>query len=164
MILAVVSTHPQPFPRAIHLTAQLARLCGEELQVQHGRTAPFALTGIDVHWQQWYDTRAELGEAMRAASIVVIHGGSGCIFQALRLGVRPVAVPRLARYREHVDDHQLQLCTKLAVAGTIVTWNDGETAAEVLDRLEERAPARPLPERVDLRPAVWAAAHSLART
>jgi UDP-N-acetylglucosamine transferase subunit ALG13 len=158
VILAVLSTHPQPFPRAVRLASQLAQLRGEELHVQHGRTEP--VPGIEARWQAWY-TRAELGEAMRAASVVLVHGGSGCIFHALRVGARPFAIPRLARYGEHVDDHQLQLCGKLEAVGTIVCWMDGERAEAVQARLSRPSLGR-LPERPDLRAAVWGAARARA--
>ena len=158
MILAVCSTHFQPFPRLIRQASELARATGEELHVQHGNTEP--VPGIEARWQRWY-TRAQLAEAMRAASTVVVHGGSGCIFLALRNGVRPIAVPRLKRYGEMVDGHQLQLCSRLEDAGTIIVWHDGETAQLIRQRIDNTSHAR-LPERPDLRPAVWAAAHALA--
>jgi UDP-N-acetylglucosamine transferase subunit ALG13 len=159
VILLVLGTHPQPFPRAARLAAQLARIRGEELEVQHGWTAP--VPDLAARWRPWY-TRLALEDAMRAASAVIVHGGSGCIYRALSLGVRPVVIPRLAGYGEHVDDHQLQLCRRLAADGAIVAWLDRTTAEEVARRLGE-ALAFTLPTHPDLRPSVWAAAHTLAR-
>ena len=43
------------------------------------------------------------------ADIVITHGGTGAIIGAVKQGKKIIAVPRLAKYKEHVDDHQLQL-------------------------------------------------------
>lgn len=46
---------------------------------------------------------------MEKSDIVVTHGGTGAIIGAVKKGKKVIAVPRLARFGEHVDDHQLQL-------------------------------------------------------
>jgi UDP-N-acetylglucosamine transferase subunit ALG13 len=43
------------------------------------------------------------------ADYVITHGGIGVIFGAVKKGKKVIAVPRLAQYGEHVDDHQLQI-------------------------------------------------------
>ncbi len=158
MILAVLGTHEQPFPRAIRM-ADALRGPREELHVQHGHTP--RCPGIEARWQRWYE-REELDEAMLSASVVVVHGGSGCIYQALNLGLRPLVIPRLSSYREHVDDHQLQLPARLASAGRVVLWPPGRTAGEVRRRAERGAREPVAIKHRDIREAVWAAAEELA--
>ena len=46
---------------------------------------------------------------MDKEAIVINNGGTGAIIGAVKKGTKVIAVPRLARYGEHVDDHQLQL-------------------------------------------------------
>ena len=53
--------------------------------------------------------REKFAECMEAANIVITHGGTGAIIGALKANKKVVAVPRLAKYGEHVDDHQLQI-------------------------------------------------------
>lgn len=53
--------------------------------------------------------RNEFNEIMDKASIVITHGGTGAIVGAIKKGKKVIAVPRLAKYGEHVDDHQLQI-------------------------------------------------------
>lgn len=158
MILAVLGTHEQPFPRAVRMAHALRNPPEEELCVQHGHTP--RLGGIDARWQQWYG-REELDEAMLSASVVVVHGGSGCIYQALNLGLRPVVIPRLARYREHVDDHQLQLPGRLAATGRVVLWAPEQAPGDVRRMAERGRSRRLLATRRDLREAVWGAAEEL---
>lgn len=74
----------------------------------------------------------ELVAYMREARVVVSHAGVGSVLTALRIGRRPVVVPRLERYGEAVDDHQLSFGRKLAELGLVVLVEDpAELAAAV---------------------------------
>ena len=53
--------------------------------------------------------RDEFSAEMSKAEIVITHGGTGAIIGAVKKGKKVIAVPRRAKYGEHVDDHQLQL-------------------------------------------------------
>lgn len=47
---------------------------------------------------------------IKKARVVISHGGGGTVFLALRLHKKIIVVPRLFKYREHINDHQLELC------------------------------------------------------
>ena len=64
------------------------------------------------------------------ASLVVTHGGTGVIMGAVKKGKKVIAVPRLAKYGEHVDDHQLQLLHQFDDLGIICYCKD-------VDKLDE---------------------------
>ena len=53
--------------------------------------------------------RDEFADQMSKADIVITHGGTGAIIGAVKKCKKVIAVPRLKKYGEHVDDHQLQL-------------------------------------------------------
>ena len=53
--------------------------------------------------------RDEFAEIQGKAEIEITHGGTGAIIGAIKKGKKVIAVPRLSKYGEHVDDHQLQL-------------------------------------------------------
>jgi UDP-N-acetylglucosamine transferase subunit ALG13 len=46
-------------------------------------------------------------------SLIISHGGTGALGAALKLGKKVVAVPRLVKYQEHIDGHQIQVFNKL---------------------------------------------------
>ena len=71
---------------------------------------------------------AELNDAVREADVVIAHSGTGSAIAAFEQGKFPVLVPRLARHREHVDDHQVQIAREMARRGLAFT-----RAAEDLD-------------------------------
>jgi UDP-N-acetylglucosamine transferase subunit ALG13 len=83
----------------------------------------------------------ELAGLIRDARVVVCHAGVGSILTALDNGKRPVTMPRLARYGEAVDDHQLPFARRLAEAGLVTLVEDpAQLAAAVA------APASPPPQ------------------
>lgn len=62
------------------------------------------------HYQySTYMDRKQFAENLDKADIIITHGGTGVIINAVKKGKKVIAVPRLAKYGEHVDDHQLQL-------------------------------------------------------
>lgn len=67
---------------------------------------------------------AEFQSNLEECDFVITHGGSGTIVTALRFGKKVIAVPRLAKYKEHVDDHQLEITTAFSQANYILTVTD----------------------------------------
>ena len=53
--------------------------------------------------------RAEFSDLQKKAEIEITHGGTGAIIGAVKEGKMVIAVPRLKKYGEHVDDHQIQI-------------------------------------------------------
>lgn len=46
---------------------------------------------------------------VNSADLILTHGGTGAIVKALKAGKQTIAIPRLEKYYEHSDDHQLQI-------------------------------------------------------
>lgn len=77
--------------------------------------------------------QAEFLRVIRASTVVVCQAAPGSIMDARRCGFVPIAVPRLSRYGEVVDDHQLSFCRHAAAQGWI---RPAETAAELRRQLD----------------------------
>lgn len=54
------------------------------------------------------------------ADMIITHGGTGAIVKALKAGKQTIAVPRLFKYGEHENDHQLQIVDFFAENGYIL--------------------------------------------
>ena len=74
-----------------------------------------------------------LGALLDEARVVVCHGGPGLIADAWARGQVPIAVPRRRRLGEHVDDHQVDFCLKLAQVGRIRLAHTPAVLAKFLD-------------------------------
>jgi UDP-N-acetylglucosamine transferase subunit ALG13 len=94
---------------------------------QVGETDPAGLPG-EVHR---YLSAERFDRAVEQADVVITHAGIGTLLGLLEAGVRPIAVPREARFDEHVDDHQAQAARVLMERGLALTrraheltWDD----------------------------------------
>ena len=77
--------------------------------------------------------REEFSAHIENASLVVTHGGTGVIMGAVKRGKKVIAVPRLAKYGEHVDDHQLQLLRQFDDLGIICYCKDVDDLGKSLN-------------------------------
>lgn len=50
----------------------------------------------------------EFDKKVEEADIIISHGASGSIMKALNAGKKVIAVTRLEKYGEHINDHQIQ--------------------------------------------------------
>lgn len=81
---------------------------------------------------------AELAAAVAEADVVVSHAGVGAALTAIEAGKCPVLVPRLARFHEHVDDHQIQIAQELDRRGIAVAAAPEELDEALLVRAASR--------------------------
>lgn len=81
--------------------------------------------------------RNEFSREMGKADIVITHGGTGAIIGAVKKGKKVIAVPRLAKYGEHVDDHQLQLIKQFDDLNLICPCYDTNKLEIALDIIQQ---------------------------
>ena len=127
MILVTVGTNEAPFDRLVAAIGQLTP--HEEVVVQCGSSAlrPSGATCVD------FVPFDELLDLVRRARVVVTHAGVGSIMVALSQGKRPITVPRLSRFREAVDDHQLAFARRLASRGFVTLLEDESKLSSAID-------------------------------
>ena len=61
-----------------------------------------------------YMTQDEFNKKLKECDMLITHSGTGVIVNSVKLGKKVIGVPRLAKYGEHVDDHQVQLIKEFA--------------------------------------------------
>lgn len=110
MILVTIGTS-DPFDRLLAAVALLPP--GEEIVAQCGDSTVRPANARCVSFLGF----GELNALIVSARIVVTHAGAGSVITALSAGRRPIVVPRLRRYGEAVDDHQVEFGRSLAAAG-----------------------------------------------
>lgn len=110
-------------------------LANENTVWQVGETTRSRLPGTVVSTL----SESEFHQHAAAADVVITHAGVGTLLDLLELGVHPVLVPRRQKRREHVDDHQLELSHKAALAGIAVTVEAPDLRASHLRRAASMA-------------------------
>lgn len=107
MIFVTLGSQKFPFDR---LLTELDRL----IEAGVIQEPVFAQTGYSTYAPRHFTAEAFLDRdtfaaKMREAQLVITHAGTGAIIGAVKAGKKVIAVPRLSRYGEHVDDHQTQI-------------------------------------------------------
>ena len=74
----------------------------------------------------------EFNKYIKECDLLVTHGGVGTILDGLKLGKRIIAFPRLSKYKEHVNDHQIEIINEFFKEGYILT-GEVKNLKEVID-------------------------------
>ena len=138
MILVTLGTHEQPFERALDFVSELERR-REEVLVQHGATPPRP-SSSHVRWVAYLGWD-ELIATMQTADAVVTHAGVGSTVTAMRAGKKPIMIPRLVRFGEHVDDHQVQLADRFEERDAALVCRPDSDLMELVAQARESAPS-----------------------
>lgn len=73
---------------------------------------------------------------MNECDILITHGGVGSILTGLKNNKKVIAAARLSKYKEHVNDHQLQIINKFVKAGYILELKDFDKLDKVLKKVQ----------------------------
>lgn len=83
-------------------------------------------------------SQAEFRDHIKAARLVVAHAGMGTILSAAELGLPVILMPRLAKFCEHRNDHQLDTAKEMARLSNVTIVEDGESLHQALDLARAR--------------------------
>ena len=84
----------------------------------------------------------ELSKWIERADTVITHGGVGSIITAILKDKKVIAVPRLKKYNEHVNDHQLDIIDSFSEMGYILGIHDVKEIDEALKKVKEFKPKK----------------------
>ena len=79
--------------------------------------------------------RDEFKEIMDKCDVVIAHGGTGAIITAVKKDKKVIAIPRLAKYGEHVDDHQIQLVDEFKELNLICSVYDEKELGKAIEEI-----------------------------
>lgn len=138
MVLVSVGTQKQQFTRIFQMVENSIVLKNDEIVAQTGNTKFESkrikmLPSIDNN---------KFNEYIKKADFVICHGGVGTIFNALENGKRILVVPRLGKYKEHINDHQLEVAGQLEKEGYLILYKDGEDFDKYVNKLKKFNPKK----------------------
>ena len=81
--------------------------------------------------------RQRFAKIMDQCDSVITHGGTGVIIGAVKKGKKVIAVPRLAKYGEHVDDHQLEITSQFKEMNLIESVDSVELLHDVISKIDQ---------------------------
>lgn len=112
MIFVTVGTHEQQFDRLVKAVddLKLDKVINEPVYVQTGYST-FEPTHCN---HSRFVSYTQMKEYMKAADVVITHGGPSSFIEAMAAGKVPVVVPRRGDLEEHVNNHQVDFVHTVA--------------------------------------------------
>ena len=107
MILVILGTQDKQFPRLLEaIDKEIEKgTIKDRVVVQAGQTK-YESKNMEILGLL---PEPEFNKLMDEADLIITHGGAGTILSAIKKGKRVIACARLAKYKEHVNDHQIQI-------------------------------------------------------
>lgn len=79
----------------------------------------------------------ELNELIKNASYIISHGGIGSMMMANENGKKVIAVARLKKYKEHVNNHQVSTVKAFAKRGYVIEADGVENLTNAINKLKD---------------------------
>lgn len=129
MIFVSTGSRKFQFDRLIKKLDEIANDIQEPIFAQIAET-----TYLPQNYQyKRYLSPEEFSEYQERADLIISHAGTGALITALKKGKQVIAVPRLAKYGEHSDDHQLQVAGALSDEGYLRVVTEMDDLAKIID-------------------------------
>ena len=135
MTLVILGTQDKSFDRLLRMVEKEIKnnnLKGEVI-VQAGQTK------FKSKYMKIFDLIpiTKFNKLIKEADLVITHGGVGSIIQALKHNKKVIAVPRLARYKEHENDHQIQIVEEFTRNGYILSAKNAKELNKALEDVKK---------------------------
>ena len=118
MIFVILGTQDKTFDRMLKEIDSLIKdgIIEEKVIVQAGSTVYQSDTMEILD----YIPMKEFTKYIKESDFVIAHGGVGSILDALKYDKKVIAIPRLEKYHEHENNHQIQIVEKFDELGYII--------------------------------------------
>lgn len=148
MILITLGTQDKSFHRLLEEVDYLIDkgLIKDKVVVQAGSTK-YKSDNMEIFDLIDQDTFNDL---IKKASYVITHAGVGTILTALLAGKKVIAVARLKKYKEHVNDHQLEIIRAFSKEKYIIGIEDVKELERAINKLKTFEPAKYIETRDEL--------------
>ena len=84
----------------------------------------------------------EFDDLVSKASLIITHGGAGSILTAIKNNKKVIAAARLKKYKEHTNDHQIQIVREFADQGYILELRDFNKLGKLIEKSKTFKPKK----------------------
>lgn len=134
LIFVTVGSRNYPFNR---LFIELDKLCEEGII----KDKIFAQIGTSTYVPKHFEYKnfispEEFDEKVKESKFVISHGASGSIMKALNANKKVIAVTRLEKYGEHINDHQIQNNEAFGINGYVLPVFEMEELKDAIVKIQ----------------------------
>lgn len=138
MILVTLGTQDKQFKRLLDVIQEQIDKGNikEKVVVQAGHTK---YESKDMEIFDLLD-REKFSSLIEECDILITHGGVGSIITGLQKNKKVIVAPRLSKYNEHMNDHQLQITENFSRANYILPLYENDDLEEILKKAKKFKP------------------------
>lgn len=138
MILVTLGTQDKEFRRLLDIVEDAIdrKVIKDEVIVQAGHTK-YESKNMKIFD---FSDREEFGKLINECDLLITHAGVGSIITGLNNNKKVIVVPRLAKYNEHLNDHQLQITNNFVKKGYILALQEEDKIDDVLNKIKKFKP------------------------
>ncbi len=118
MIFVTIGTHPDQFDRLIRRIDEIAPQIKEKIVVQRG------FTKYKPKNVEYFDFTDNIDKYYRDSRIVIAQSATSLIEFILKYGKPVITVPRESKYKEHINDHQVEFGEYFAKRANVLMIRD----------------------------------------
>lgn len=140
MILVLLGTQDKSFHRlleAIDLQIKKGTI-QEEVIVQAGFTK-FESANMTIFD---FVSKEELQKYVEKCSFIITHAGVGSILDGIKQNKKMIVAARLKKYKEHTNDHQLQILKEFSDLGYILPLYDFNQLNKLIAKVKKFTPKK----------------------
>lgn len=86
--------------------------------------------------------RDKFNDLINKCDLLITHGGVGSILTGLKNNKKVIVCPRLSKYKEHINDHQVQIVDNFYNSGYILKYCKGDNLKEILKQVKKFKPKK----------------------
>lgn len=86
--------------------------------------------------------RDKFTDLISKCDLLITHGGVGSIITGLQHDKKIIVAPRLAKYNEHMNNHQLQIVNNFSIKGYILPLYENDDLNKVLEQVKNFKPKK----------------------
>ena len=111
-----------------------------------------AQVGFDDYKSKYYKTfdmisNEEFNKIIDDVDLIITHAGTGTVINCIKKGKKVIIFPRLAKYDEHYDDHQLELAELFNKQKYVLVANNYKELKNSITKISEFKPKKFISER-----------------
>lgn len=135
MIFVTIGTYLQGFERLIKEMDRIASTFDEEIIAQIGNSKYIPK---NMEYFTFSDeNKIKIDEYYEKSKIIISHAGAGTILNLFHYRKPLIVVPRLKKFNEIIDDHQIELAEKLKNQKNIFVVYDIKYLEDTLKKIDQ---------------------------
>ncbi|HIU39998.1 MAG TPA: hypothetical protein IAB68_01680 [Candidatus Aphodocola excrementigallinarum] len=140
MILVLLGTQDKPFERILKAVAKEKK----KGNIKDKIIAQIGCTNFKDDNIKTFDftSKEEIEALIDKSRIIITHAGVGTIIECLNKNKKVIVAPRLKKFGEHTNDHQLEITKEFALKGYVLPLYDVKNLSKVLENIKSFKPVK----------------------